>query len=94
MYRWLHRNQILGPYLRAYTEKTGVTLGYKLWTITFLWVTIVFSAFFGVEILWVRWMLMGIALAVTLHVATLKTKAADTTEPIAPPILDPQESEQ
>ncbi|WP_052078897.1 YbaN family protein [Spirochaeta lutea] len=82
MYRWLHDNPVLGPYLRAYRDKTGITIGYKVWTISVLWVGIVISAVFAVESLAVRIMLFTIALAVTIHVATIKTAASPQTKAI------------
>lgn len=97
MYQWLHRNRILGPYLQAYTNKTGISMGYKIWTISILWLSIGFSAIFAVSVLWVRIMLFTIAVAVTIHVATLKTRKKEdeiaSVDPLLPPVnpLEPQE---
>jgi len=91
MYQWLHRNRILGPYLQAYTDKTGISMGYKIWTISILWLSIGFSAIFAVSILWVRIMLFGIAVAVTIHVATLKTRRKEDEIAAVDPLLPPSQ---
>lgn len=70
---WLLTNRVFGNYIRNYLEGNGISMRVKLSTIAFLWVTISTSAFFFVEIFWVRILLFVIATGVTIHILTLKT---------------------
>ena len=74
-YHWLMHHKYLGPYIKNYREKGGVTRKIKISSITLLWVTITLSALFAVELWWVRGLLFAIALGVTYHIARLKTIA-------------------
>jgi len=72
-YNWLINNKWFGSYIRNYREKKGISLKHKIYTVSLLWVTILFSAFFLIKILWVRVILIIIAVGVTFHVLTIKT---------------------
>lgn len=72
-YNWLINNKWFGSYIRNYREKKGISLKHKIYTISLLWVTILFSAFFIIKNLWVRAILIIIAVLVTSHVLTIKT---------------------
>ncbi|UCD13738.1 MAG: YbaN family protein [Thermoplasmatales archaeon] len=72
-YNWLINNKWFGSYIKNYREGKGVPLKIKVYTISLLWITILFSAFFIVRILWVKVLLILIAVGVTIHVLTIKT---------------------
>ncbi len=72
-YNWLINNKWFGSYIKNYREKKGISLKHKIYTVSLLWVTILFSAFFLIKILWVRVILIIIAVGVTFHVLTIKT---------------------
>ncbi len=72
-HRWLLTNRLFGNYIRNYLQGKGIPMKVKLSTIAFLWLTISVSAFFFVEILWVRILLYVIAIGVTAHILTLRT---------------------
>jgi uncharacterized membrane protein YbaN (DUF454 family) len=72
-YYWLLHNKWFGTYIRNYWEGKGVSLKAKVYTISLLWITILFSAFFIMNIFWVRILLILIAVGVTIHVLTIKT---------------------
>ncbi len=72
-YTWLITNRYFGEYIRNYREKKGVPLRIKIYTIALLWVTICFSAFYIVSILWIRIALFVIATSVTVHILSIKT---------------------
>jgi uncharacterized membrane protein YbaN (DUF454 family) len=75
---WLTHNRWFGSYIRNYREGRGIPLREKILTITLLWLTIGVSVVFFVPVLWVKIVLMAIALAVTIHLLRVKTmKAAD-----------------
>lgn len=72
-YRWLMGNRWFGEYLRNYRNGRGVTLAHKILTLALLWVTIGLTVLLAVSILWVRILLLLIAVGVTVHVLTLRT---------------------
>lgn len=73
-YRWLIENRFFGKYIEDYRRGKGVPLRIKTGAIIMLWTTISLSIYFGVEILWVRILLVAIATGVTIHIATIKKK--------------------
>ena len=73
-YQWLIKNRFFGQYVKDYREGKGVPLRVKMGAILLLWVTIGLSIVFGVEIFWVRILLIAVALGVTIHIAMIKRK--------------------
>jgi len=73
-YQWLMNNKLFGKYIRDYKEKKGVPLNVKLVALIFLWASILVSAFILAPILWLQILLITIAVAVTVHIALIKTK--------------------
>jgi uncharacterized membrane protein YbaN (DUF454 family) len=72
-YNWLIHNRWSGEYIRNYREGRGVKLWHKVIALTLLWVTIGYSAGFVVELLWLKVILLGIAVGVTIHILKTKT---------------------
>ena len=73
-YEWLKNNKYLGPYLKNYQDKTGLTIRSKIITITFLWLSILFSAFYLTDEFYIKIILLAIAIGVTIHLIMVKTK--------------------
>jgi len=71
---WLRNHKILGQYIKNYQDKSGLTLKSKILNIFFLWTMILVSAFLLTEELMIRLILIGIAVGVTIHLLTMKTK--------------------
>ncbi|MGE0601620.1 MAG: YbaN family protein [Dehalococcoidia bacterium] len=71
-YRWMTTNRLFGKHFREYKENRGATVGAKVMSISSLWLGIGASEVF-IDILWVRLLLLGIAVAVTAHLMLLKT---------------------
>ena len=46
----------------------------KLFTISMLWITILISAFLIIQIIWVRFVLIIIAIVVTIHIILIRPK--------------------
>ena len=74
VYNWLLNNRILGAYIRNYIEGRGMPIKVKIFTISLLWITILISAFFFIQIFWVRIVLIIIAIAVTTHIILIRPK--------------------
>ena len=72
-YDRLINNKWFGAYIKNYREGKGIPLKVKVYTISLLWITILFSAFFFISIFWVRVVLILIAIGVTVHVLIIKT---------------------
>lgn len=71
---WLKKNRFLGAYLRNYQDKTGLTITTKVLNISFLWLTISLTAYFLTDELYIRILLLAIAIGVTIHLLMIKTK--------------------
>lgn len=72
-YNWLINNKLFGSYIKNYREGKGIPIKVKIYTVSLLWLTILFSVFFVIEILWARVILIIIAVGVSFHVLTIKT---------------------
>jgi len=72
-HHWLLNHRIFGKIIRDYSEERGLPLKIKITMLIFLWLTISTTAIFAVDLLAVRIVLFGIAVAVTIHIATLRT---------------------
>jgi len=70
---WMLNNKYFGNYIRNYKEGKGIPLKTKLFAITILWITLVYSAIFIIPILIAQVILFGVAVAVTLHLIQLPT---------------------
>ncbi len=73
LYNKLISNKYLGSYIKNYREKKGVPRKVKILAISTLWATILFSAIFIINLIWVKILLLVIASAVTYHILKLKT---------------------
>ena len=73
-YSWLINNKWFGEYIKNYREKRGIPLSVKIISITILWITIAFSTFIIVSNLLIQIILIIIAVGVTIHIITIKTK--------------------
>jgi len=72
-YRWLLTHRWFGKYIRPYREGKGIPLKAKTLSISFIWLTILFSILFVVHPLSVRIILITIASGVTLYLLSLPT---------------------
>ena len=73
-YNWLINNKWFGEYIKNYREGRGIPLSVKIISITFLWITIAFSTFVIIINFLIQVILIIIAIAVTIHILTIKTK--------------------
>jgi uncharacterized membrane protein YbaN (DUF454 family) len=65
---------VLGAYIKNYQDKSGLTLNSKIFSITFLWISILLSAYFFTKEFFIRILLIAIAIGVTVHLVVIKTK--------------------
>lgn len=71
---WLRNHKVLGGYIDNYQNKTGLTVQSKIINIALLWISISLSAFFLTDELYIKLLLFGIAIGVTVHLLMVKTK--------------------
>jgi uncharacterized membrane protein YbaN (DUF454 family) len=62
----------IGKPLREWLQYKGIRKKDKIFSIAFLWVSILISIFF-VAVLWVRLLLLIVAIAVTIHLLSFRT---------------------
>lgn len=72
-YNKLITNRFLGKYVRDYREKKGMHPRMKVSSIVLLWITMLYSIIFVVDNIWVRLLLLSIALIVSRHIYKLKS---------------------
>ena len=72
-YDWLMTNRWCGEYIRNYREGRGIPLKQKVLIALLLWLTIGYAAWFVVSLWWLKLILFGIAVAVTIHLIGIKT---------------------
>jgi uncharacterized membrane protein YbaN (DUF454 family) len=86
-YNWMFSNRLFGDYLRDYRDHRAMPARIKYGSLTVLWATIGISMAVVSDLLWLELLLVAIAAAVTVHVASLKTlsrtgaASADTPGP-------------
>lgn len=71
---WLKNNKYLGPYIKNYQDKSGLSIKTKIFTISFLWISISLSAFYLTNQFYIRLILLAIAVGVSIHLLTIRTK--------------------
>lgn len=73
LHGWLLGNRFFGEYLRRYWSGQGMKLSAKIWTLSFLWISLIASAIFVIpdRIGWIRFGLLIVGLGVTIHLLHL-----------------------
>ncbi len=72
-HRWLLKNRIFGDYISNYMEGRGISLKVKAVALFALWASILYSAFYVVDMLIIRILLLIIAVGVSSHLLTIPT---------------------
>ncbi|MCB2220480.1 MAG: YbaN family protein [Bacteroidetes bacterium] len=72
-YHWLLNNRLFGRYITAYLQGKGMPVISKVSTILLLWLTILATTIFFVENIYVRIVLIMVAIGVSIHIVTLPT---------------------
>ena len=74
LYDKLMKHKYFGPYIKSFREDKSIPLSTKIYSISLLWITILLSAFCAVEEIWIRVLLLLIAVGVTVHILSYKTR--------------------
>lgn len=73
LYNWLLNHKYFGNYIQNYLFHKTITLKSKIYSISLLWIFILFSAIFIVNHLLFKLLLLVIAVGVTIHILSFKT---------------------
>ena len=73
LHRWLINNRVFGEFIRNYTEGRGIKQRQKIYTISFLWLMIIFSVIYVLKSSLFRILLLLIAMVVSIHIIMLPT---------------------
>ncbi|MDR1543181.1 MAG: YbaN family protein [Prevotellaceae bacterium] len=74
LYIWLLNHKILGEYIRSFLEDKSIPLRVKILSVTLLWATMLCTIFFAVKVIWLKILLIAIAIGVTVHILSYKTR--------------------
>lgn len=69
---WLINHKIFGPYIQNFLIHRAIPLRIKIISISTLWATILLSAYI-VDQVWLKILLIIIAIGVTIHILSFKT---------------------
>ena len=73
LYDWLLGQKHLGPYIRNFREKKAIPLRAKIISITLMWGSMLYCVAYLVPIIWIKFLLIAIAIGVTYHILSYKT---------------------
>ncbi|GEM_PF-282758 len=73
-YHWIMYNPFFGHYLRDYQSGQGIPLRIKIMSLSFLWLSTSLSILFFIPWLWLKLLVGAITLAITVHIAIMRTK--------------------
>lgn len=73
-YAWLLNHKRMGGYIRDFQENKCLPLRVKIISVSFLWISILLSVFVVQGRIWLQILLVAIAIAVTIHILSYKTK--------------------
>ena len=74
-YNWLLNNKWFGRYIKNYRDGKGIPIKTVVLSISLLWITIIFSVVFIVHNVFIRVILIIIAVVVTIHISSIRTKS-------------------
>jgi len=77
LYNWLLYHKYFGKYIQNYLYHKTITLKSKIYSVSLLWIFILFSVFFIVDHLLIKLLLLTIASGVTLHILSFKTASKE-----------------
>jgi hypothetical protein len=72
LYDKMINTRYIGKIIRDYREGRGMPLSAVIISISFLWIMILLSIFLAVKVLWLKLVLLGIAIAVSAHILKIK----------------------
>lgn len=74
LYQWLLSHRYFGKIITDYRENKVIPLGTKVISLILLWASISLSAFVFVSKIWVKILLLVIAVGVTIHILSYQSR--------------------
>lgn len=74
LYHWLMAHPTLGPYIHSFREEKAIPLRVKVVSVTMVWVTLLYCIFFVVNSLWLKLLLLFLAIAISWHILSYATR--------------------
>ncbi|MDR1585596.1 MAG: YbaN family protein [Prevotellaceae bacterium] len=75
LYDWLLNHPVMGEYIRNFIEDKSIPLKVKIVSISVMWISMLCTAFLAVnDKLWLQILLIAIAVGVTIHILSFKTR--------------------
>lgn len=73
LYDWLLAHPYLGEYIRNFKEHKAIPLRVKIVSVSLVWVTLLYCAFFVAREWWMSVLFIAIATGVSIHILHYKT---------------------
>ena len=83
-YAWITEHKIFGSYISNYLKYHAVTRRSKIIALIFLWGVLLISIYLF-PILWLRLVLVGVGLGVSIHLLLMRTLTDEIIRSISPP---------
>jgi len=74
LYHWLMAHPTLGPYIHSFREEKAIPFRVKVVSVTMVWVTLLYCIFFVVNSLWIKLLLLFLAIAISWHILSYATR--------------------
>jgi uncharacterized membrane protein YbaN (DUF454 family) len=71
MHRWMINNRVFGDFIRNYMEGRGISPRQKLIIIIFLWVMIIISIYYLIDVFLLRILVLFVAIVISAHIIML-----------------------
>ena len=73
LYEWLLSHPHLGEYIRNFRENKAIPLRVKIVSVTLVWVTLLYCAFFVAYNIYMRLFFIALAVGISVHILHYKT---------------------
>ena len=78
LYRWLIQQKQLGPYIKNFREYRAIPLRAKIISLSLIWITLSYCIFQIAPYLWLKIILLAIAIGTTWHILSYTTLKKET----------------
>ena len=73
LYDWLLTHPRLGTYIRNFRENKAIPLRVKIVSVTLVWITLLYCAFFVAHNIYMSLLFLVLAVGITVHILHYKT---------------------
>lgn len=88
LYTWLIGHRLFGDYIRCYIQYRAISRKARVLGVSLLWAFIGYAAVFVAQALWLRAVLLLIAVGVTCHLLCLRTLTPEMVKRAGPKPAD------